>query len=942
MKSIQETYNKDYYEYELGDSAYDRENHEWLDFFRNVAKQIVRDINPKTVLDVGCAKGFLVEALRDLGVEAYGIDISEYAISQVRDDIKPYCKVASAEEPLDRQYDLIVNIEVLEHIEKTLIPNIIANICKHTDKVIFSSTPSDFKEVTHINIQPIEYWVEKFYQNGFVRKLDYDADYIAPSTMLFTKSNEPISLTIKDYERNFHRVYNEKIELRNELSRVVDELNNNRGIVEPLKNINKEYERINKEYEVMHQQDLERIKDVEEKHQLLSELNQEIRKTNEEIIARNEELVNSNKELRNSNEELEDINQELNDIKLMLEDKHTNLKGISEQLQVDNEQLYRKVSELEQSNAELTSLSHERMLVINDIRGKNEVLANKVTIMENTKGWRMLNKLRRVRNFLLYIPRRSKKLVTLVGKFFVNWKTYGWKITVGKTKRYIKNGGQLIVSEELTIQEQLERQVYLIECTKEAKTFKYNPLISFIVPVFNTPTDVLKEMIECVQAQVYRNWELCLINASKDNQEVCQVLEEYSSKDKRIKVIVLDQNKGISGNSNVGLQNATGEFIALLDHDDLIVEEALFEVVKRLQEPNNEYDFFYSDKDMMSADGTKFYNPLYKPDWSLEMLYSANYITHFDVIRRSLMNEVGGFDSSTDGAQDWDMFLKIGEVARQVCHIPKVLYHWRMIETSAASGIEAKPYALDAQIRSINNHFKRTGIKAIANFLDRKLYIIKVDYELPTDYVISVVINDTGSDKQLQQIIHQVIKSSVKHCKMQIVVTTTKSELKLDYKEIEWCIVQDNNYAKNYNAALKLCKGKSIVFIDSQVEVNKDTIFELAQWTENNAIGIIGPKVINQKDIIDHIGIQYSENEMKFIGRGYINPTYNAWGYTEWYRNFDVISPQCFATSREWMEELKGFNEQQMNEAQIDLCLRSKKLGRRNLYTPFAITRIKA
>ncbi|MDK2917584.1 MAG: hypothetical protein PWQ37_317 [Candidatus Petromonas sp.] len=221
-------YNKNYYKYHLG-LEYSKEEKHWHKFFGSIADRIIKEFNPRTVLDAGCAKGFLVEALRDRGVEAYGIDISEHAISQVREDIKPYCKVASILDPLDRKYDLIISIEVLEHLTEYEGIRAIENLCNHTEHIIFSSTPEDIEEFTHVNVRPMDYWVKLFALNGFIRDLDHDMSYISPQAMKFTKLKTSFVNSIQEYDRGYNRLKNENKIIRNSniiLNQKVDELTN--------------------------------------------------------------------------------------------------------------------------------------------------------------------------------------------------------------------------------------------------------------------------------------------------------------------------------------------------------------------------------------------------------------------------------------------------------------------------------------------------------------------------------------------------------------------------------------------------------------------------------------------------------------------------------------------------------------------------------------------
>ncbi len=261
-----ETYYKQYDEggYERGGI--------WQRTFENIADRIVKEINPRSVLDVGCAKGFLVEALRDRGVEAYGVDISDYAISQVREDLKPYFKVGSATEELDRDYDLIVCIEVLEHLSTIDSQKAVENFCKHSSEVLFSSTPNDFQDDTHINVQPVEFWAEQFYYNGFTHVIDYDAHYISSQTMRFIKNKIKTIELIKMYERNYFIKNLENISLHdainiaNERIRVLDENNIKNGqIIDKTKIKDEEIDKLKEEIDKLNKEIQIRDKKIEEK-----------------------------------------------------------------------------------------------------------------------------------------------------------------------------------------------------------------------------------------------------------------------------------------------------------------------------------------------------------------------------------------------------------------------------------------------------------------------------------------------------------------------------------------------------------------------------------------------------------------------------------------------------------------------------------------------------
>ncbi len=212
LKSDSSLYDAYYFKHCCG-QPYER-NDQWLNFFGSIADSIVRTIAPRTVLDAGCAMGFLVEGLRQRGVEAWGIDVSEYAVARVHPDVRRYCSVESVTAPLNRKFDLILCIEVLEHLTAREAEQAIENFCRHSDDVLFSSTPFDYKEATHLNVQPIEHWAELFAQNGLFRDVDFDASFVTPWAVRFRRKNEPMHRLVREYERKFWRLWKENSDLR--------------------------------------------------------------------------------------------------------------------------------------------------------------------------------------------------------------------------------------------------------------------------------------------------------------------------------------------------------------------------------------------------------------------------------------------------------------------------------------------------------------------------------------------------------------------------------------------------------------------------------------------------------------------------------------------------------------------------------------------------------
>ena len=249
----------------------------------------------------------------------------------------------------------------------------------------------------------------------------------------------------------------------------------------------------------------------------------------------------------------------------------------------------------------------------------------------------------------------------------------------------------------------------LLAQSESSKHWERRPRFSVIVPVYRTPARVLAACIESVLAQSYNYWELCVAFGDADNQENRQLLLDFARRDPRIAVRVLESNLGISANTNAALEQATGDYVAFLDHDDVLAPFALYEVAALLvKQPDT--DFVYSDHDYLRDEDSSRFQPLFKPDWSPEIMFSANYITHLTVIRRRIVDEVGRYDSLTDGSQDWDLFFKVMAKTDKFAHIPRVLYHWRVHPESTALNADAKTYTADTQLLSLRRHMVTLGI----------------------------------------------------------------------------------------------------------------------------------------------------------------------------------------------------------------------------------------
>ncbi len=316
------------------------------------------------------------------------------------------------------------------------------------------------------------------------------------------------------------------------------------------------------------------------------------------------------------------------------------------------------------------------------------------------------------------------------------------------------------------------------------RRWQYTPRISVVVPAFRTPEKFLREMIESLQAQTYGNWELCIVDASPEDASMEFTLKEYSSNDGRIVWKKLAENKGIAENTNAAFAMATGDFIGLLDHDDLLAPNALYEIVSAL-EKDSKIDVFYTDEDKVNIDLTEHFQPHLKPDFNIDLLRSNNYICHFFVVSKTIVDKIGGFRKEFDGAQDYDFIFRCVEAAECVYHIPEILYHWRTHQASTADNPASKMYAYDAGKRAIEGNLRRNGIMAnVSHTKDFGFYRVK--YTVTEEPLVSILIPNKDEKETLENCIESIIsKSTYQNYEIIIIENNSQTdEIFSYYKEL--------------------------------------------------------------------------------------------------------------------------------------------------------------
>jgi GT2 family glycosyltransferase len=480
--------------------------------------------------------------------------------------------------------------------------------------------------------------------------------------------------------------------------------------------------------------------------------------------------------------------------------------------------------------------------------------------------------------------------------------------------------------------------------------FGYKPLISLVVPVWNTPKEILNQTISSVLQQTYGNWELCIADANSD-PDTKKVLSHWSKKDRRMKIKFLDENKGIAVNSNEALSLAQGEFVAFLDHDDCLSPFALFEVVLALQQYPNA-DLIYSDEDLISMDGKKRFGPHFKPAYNPDLLRSINYITHLMVIRKTLGDKIGWLKNGYEGAQDYDLTLRAVERARDIVHIPKVLYHWRhwsssTTNTPGASSTNAKKNANESGKKALQEHLERCGLNGVVeDGPDTTTY--QVRYSIIDHPLVSIIILNRDHSQDLRRCITS-IRSKSTYENYEIIVTENASQedqtfhLYDEFRKAPSIRIieykQPFNFARANNFAVGHARGDVFLFLNNDTEViSRDWLERMLEHALRKEVGIVGSKLFYPNNTIQHAGVILGIGG--FAGHSHKHSPGNATGYINRLRliqNYSAVTGACLMMRKVVFHEIGGFDEQyDLALSDIDLCLKVLSNDYLIVWTPYA------
>ncbi len=486
----------------------------------------------------------------------------------------------------------------------------------------------------------------------------------------------------------------------------------------------------------------------------------------------------------------------------------------------------------------------------------------------------------------------------------------------------------------------------LAAMTEECADLERQPVISFITPVYNTPEPVLRAMIESVLAQAYPRWELCLADDASTVPHVAAVLEEYRTRDPRIKVVRRESNGHISAASNSALALATGEFVALLDHDDVIPKDALYWVVRELN-AHKDAALLYSDEDKLDFSGARA-TPYFKCDWNYDLFLSHNLITHLGVYRADIVREIGGFREGFEGAQDYDLALRFIERIEpsQIRHIPRVLYHWRMIAGSTAVGASEKNYAAERARLAIEEHLKRMRIAATVETVP--VAVQRVRYQLPEARPLVSIIIPTRNGLNLVRQCIESIREKTTYSPYEILLVDNGSD---DKAAIDYFTALDRdgtvrriedpgpfNFSRINNDAARKALGEYFLFLNNDIEViTPDWLGELVSHAMRPGIGSVGARLWYPNNTIQHAGLVLVAGLAAHAHHGRPRGNDGYFSRAGLIQSLSAVTAACVCVPKKVFEEIGGFDETlavAFND--VDLCLRIQSRGYRNVYTPYA------
>lgn len=884
MSTMDPVYDEDYYRSHCGRLPYDRSEPHWAKFFGNVATQLIDAFAPTKVFDAGCAHGFLMEAFWDRGVEAHGRDISHFAIGQVRDDVRDYAEEGSLADPIVGTYDLITCIEVLEHMTEEDGRIALAHLCSASDLILFSSSPDDFEEPSHINVRPSLWWMQRFAEHGFAPVEEYSASYLTWHAFVVRKTPEPISPgRLASYAQQLAR---RKSDQENRLQEAE---------LQRLRQAKRDADRL---YEARL---VELERDARAAQHRIKELENEIALKDETSTAAKEQATHARKEL-------DAVSQTLR----MIEG-----------------------SSLWKATAPVRTLGSKMP--------RPAIRAGRIGL--RAAYWLSTPHLTRQRWWYLREQYARRGLRGLLNGVTTTFGNVSPAAIADEYQQWIERYDTLSNRDREAIRAHIER-------------LSYKPLISIVVPAYNTPAETFRRMMQSVQTQLYPHWELCVADDASPAPHVAEILEELAQQDPRIKWVRRETNGHISAASNSALELASGDFVALLDHDDVLPEHALYEVAAVL-EAHPDAELIYSDEDKIDETGRR-YDPYFKPDYSYDQLLGQNFINHLGVYRRSTLQELGGFTIGAEGSQDYDLVLRLVHSKHgspdRIHHIPAVLYHWRQESGGGSFSQSQLERCVTVARTMINNQLASTtpGATAIAN--PHVPSWNRVEWPLPTPSpLVSIIIPTRDRAGLVRQCVEGLLHRTA-YDNIEIIIVDNESvedetlqlfkTLQDDPRVRVLRIEGAFNYSALNNKAALEAKGEVLLLLNNDIDViGEDWLREMVSLAIREDVGAVGAKLLYANDEIQHAGVRLGAGHFDqdtgvagHLGHRQARNEIGYFGQLVLVRDVGAVTAACLAIRRAVFLEVGGLNETDLKVAfnDVDLCLRVRQAGYRILWTPFA------
>ncbi|RRV08489.1 glycosyltransferase [Pseudomonas sp. v388] len=625
------------------------------------------------------------------------------------------------------------------------------------------------------------------------------------------------------------------------------------------------------------------------------------------------------------------------------------------------------LAELEAASS-LAQESHRRTLIERDTHVHN--LNMHIISMQSSYSWKVTAPLRKITRtyfrakraaaLLPLIIRRGGGLSSTARKAYQVWRLRGLSGVLAQA-RWIKGDAQHVFvgqeTREIPDRHDYSRWVEYYDTLDEAEINRITehmnrwveyPVISIIMPVYNPPLDLLREAVDSVRAQIYTQWELCLADDASTNPAVIEYLKSISTQDKRIKVVFRNSNGHISQASNSALAVAKGQFVALMDNDDLLPRHALYWIARTIRE-NPDAGLVYSDEDKIDTNGVRS-APYFKSDWNEFLFRSQNMICHLAAYRRDLVNQVGQFRVGYEGAQDYDLALRcVDKLERnQIVHIPRVLYHWRIHAGSTAMAGDEKPYAALAGVKALDDHLDRKGKIGSAELLPTGMY--RVHYKLPDALpLVSLIIPTRNAHALVKQCIDSIKRlTTYPHYEIILIDNGSDEPESLEYfaqldQEDNIRVLRDDgpfNYSALNNGAVKIANGELIGLINNDIEViTPEWLSEMVSIALQPKVGAVGARLWYPDDRLQHGGVVVgvggvAGHSHKYLPKG-------AHGYfcrAELIQEFSAVTAACLIIRKSIFDEVNGLNEENLKIAfnDVDFCLRVQEAGYLNIWTPYA------